>query len=111
MRKLVNPLFDDRPRRRWRYSNLLPVALGLLLTPILYEASLLCVAEWRAMSGPIAPIHTPVFDAIRSAFLWARQDVGSFLSPAFHALPWRPAVVIPFAVFWTGVAAWLLRKA
>lgn len=111
MRKLgLNPGDDGKEGKRPKRRALVAVVLGLAFSPIVFEASSLCAAQWRSMNGPIVTVQTPVLDTFAWLFgsIWAiaSQTVGK----AFHNIPWRPSLVIPLTFAWAGAASLLLRR-
>ncbi len=111
MRKNNPGIMDDsrKPRRR-RVSAVLTIVLGLLVSPLVYEGTLLCVVQWKMMYGPVETAKTPVLDYLAESYNQGSKDLGEILTPVFRTVPWKPAVVIPFAIAWTGLAALMLRR-
>jgi hypothetical protein len=112
MRKNSVGMLDDTPKpRRTRIGAILTILVGLLLAPLVHEGTKICVAQWKSMYGAVESPKTPVLDFLADTFKQGKQDLYETVTPTFRTLPWRPAVVIPFAIFWTGVAAMMLRRA
>jgi hypothetical protein len=94
-----------RPKRR----AVLAVALGLALSPLVFEASSLCTAQWRSMAGPVVIVQTPVLDTLGWIFTSTGSSVSHSIAGMLHSVPWRPSVVIPLTFVWAGFASLLLR--
>jgi hypothetical protein len=110
MRKLPRPHDPPPPSdgRSLRRSALV-IVLGLALSPIVYESSAQCAAGWAAMYGSVRQVDTPVLDRLgrcMDALAGAAHETGE---RAFHALPWKPALVIPIALAWAALGALILR--
>jgi hypothetical protein len=86
------------------------VLLGLLLSPIIYEATLLCAAQLRGMIGAQPLVETPVLDTVGAGLRAAGDDIGLTLAPVLHRLPWNPTYVVVFGLLWASVAALILRR-
>ena len=84
--------------------------MGLLLSPFVYEATLIGLAQWRGMNGVAREARTPILDTLKHAFDDTRHEAENVFPLLFRRITWTPATVIPFAIFWTGLAALLLRK-
>lgn len=111
MRKLPSVSLDNRPRiRRARIIAVVVLPLLLILSPVIYESAVLCVAGWQGLFGVYPQTHTPVLDALNSAYQTASFDASWWFRGIFNRTPWKSSYVIPFAIFWTGVLALLLRK-
>src|SRR5262249_9348814 len=111
MRKLQSVTVDPRPRARSsRVLSILVFTVFVLFSPIIYESGLRCYASWQGMFGAYPQIHTPVLDSLSAGFETASFDFKQWTGGIFRQSPWKPSYVIPFAVFWTGVLAMLLRK-
>ncbi len=110
MRKCSGGMLDDPPPpRRSRLRSVAAVVAGLALAPLVYEAGLIGVASWRAMSGVEMHVHTPVLDALSARWESAREAARLSLSAVFHDVPWRPDYVLAVAVVWVIAGAYLLR--
>jgi hypothetical protein len=115
VRKLTTTAVDlDRPQRRStrRLIHLLfALCLGLLVVPIGYEIGAVSAANWKAMSGRIDHVDTPVLDSVRGA--WT-DTVGAFrrsLKGAYRqTLPWRPSLVIALGFAWALFMGFPLRR-
>lgn len=90
--------------------TLLVITFLLLLSPVLYEAGLLCVASWQGLFGVYPHVKTPVLDVLNGGYESVRFDLWQRFSGVFRQGGWKSSYVIPFAIFWTGVLALLLRK-
>jgi hypothetical protein len=111
MRKFSCLEVDEQPRRRpSRLPVVALVLLLLLLSPILYESSAICIAAWKTALGTYTPVETPVLDSIKESWRTGRLEASSWVRPVFHSYPWKASVVVPFAFVWTMIAAIPLRK-
>jgi hypothetical protein len=111
MRRARNMMIDDAPRRsRSNVRRICVILVGLALSPLVYEASAICAAQWRTMWGASVTVETPVLDAFgrygRSVALETRRK----LETSVRDHHWRPALVIPLACAWAGLASMLLRR-
>src|SRR5215212_9123534 len=111
MRKLPSISLDNRPHsRRVRVTAFLVITLLLILSPVIYESVLVCASRWQGLFGVYPNINTPVLDALGDGYKMATFDLKQWSRGIFHQTPWKSSYVIPFAIFWTGVLAMLLRK-
>jgi hypothetical protein len=112
MRKLGQELPDGAPvRRRHRvYRRVVAALVLLLLAPPAYEEGLLCYARWRALTGPVIEVNTPVLDAISDGARVVRENVQEFARPVTRHSTWSSSYMIPFVAFWTVVGVLLLSR-
>jgi hypothetical protein len=111
MPKQMSLVCDEPPvGRRSRFRIALIVVLTAIITPPLYEVSLLCMARWHGLYGVIFRVETPVLNAIGSTWTSTIQELHQFADPILFRLPWKASLIVPIAIAWTGLAAWLLRK-
>jgi hypothetical protein len=111
MRKNHEPLPDDGPsKRRFKYSAVMTIMLGIALAPLAYESGLVCYARWKGMTGAMPQVETPVFDAIGRTVTWATHDLQQTAKSTVHSFAWKPTYMIPFIMFWTVIALFLLRS-
>lgn len=114
MRKLpASPIDLDpgAPRDSRRILHrLLLVALGLSIAAPASEAVSLCAASWRAISGRVDRVETPVLDAIAATGSDAARAVRLRVNRAFRTIPLRPSLVIPLGIAWALLLAILLRR-
>src|SRR5512142_1037133 len=111
MRKFNRPGIDVRPRRHpSRMPAVAVLLIILLLSPVLYESTAICIATWKTALGAYTPIETPVLDVLRESWRTGRLEAAAWVSPSFHSYPWKASVVVPFAFVWTMIAAIPLRK-
>jgi hypothetical protein len=111
MRKYTCLEVDEQPRRRpSRAPAVILLLMILLLSPVLYESTALCIASWKTVLGTYTPVETPILDAIKESWRTGRLEALSWFRPVFHSYPWKAAVVVPFAFVWTLIAAIPLRK-
>ena len=111
MRKFSPNLFDvTPPRRRSSTPALITILLGLLLGPLVFEASQLCTAQWKGMIGAAPTVATPMLNTLGSGLQSAGDDIRSSLSPVLRNLPWNPSYVVVFGLGWASLAALMLRR-
>ncbi len=110
MRKLASISVDDRPRRRGPRAGALLALLLLALSPVIYEAVLLVVAQWKGLFGVGMRVETPVLHRLESMLTLGRQELSLQTHGFFHQGTWSTSFVVLFALFWTGVLALMLRK-
>lgn len=111
MRKIAAVTLEDRPKRqRIRIMRWVVIALFLVLSPVFYEASLLCYASWKGLFGVYPHVQTPLLDILSGGYETASFDLKRMFSGVFRQSPWKSSYVIMFAAFWTGCLAMLLRK-
>ncbi len=89
---------------------MLTITLGVLVTPLVYEVSLLSAAQWQAMSGSVPQVKTPVLDSIAKGWAWALDDIREFQRTRIRTFVWKQVYMFPFIIVWTGIAVALLRK-
>jgi hypothetical protein len=114
MRKYQSVLEDPfpGPGRRAIAPRLVLLAVLLLLSPVLYEAGLVVVANWQSMTGVSRTPKTPTLDAIRERCDAANREAWRFY--AFHIQNGRmsPGVAVPLGVGWAAAMAMVfLRRA
>jgi hypothetical protein len=111
MQKFSTNVFDDAPpRRRSQTPAVITIALGLLLSPLVFEATQLCAANWKGMNGNVPFVSTPVLNVVGSGLQSAGDEFRSTLSPVLHRLPWDSSYVVVFGLGWASIAAFLLRR-
>jgi hypothetical protein len=111
MRKLPSVSIDERPRSPMRRATtMLVLFILLILSPVIYESGKLLYANWRSFLGTYTTVETPVLNAISDAWAETSVDLRNRYRGTFARTPWRASVVVPFAIFWTGVLAMLLRR-
>lgn len=115
MRKLVTSPpdldhFSGRPTRR-AIHLLFALCIGLLMTPLAYEVGAVCATNWKAMSGRIDHVETPILDTLSSAW---RGTVGTFrhkLNGSYRlSMPWRPSMIIALGFGWAVFMSVPLRR-
>ena len=111
MRKLApEPIANSfAPRRSWREYALLAI-LVLICSPVLYEAALLCWANWHAMWGQVQSVETPVLDSFGTVLAAVARPVQMSVKGAFLNMPWKPTLVIGLGISWALVGIKLLRR-
>jgi len=111
MRKISTVSLDNRPRtRKVRVTVFFVLTFLLILSPVIYESVLVCAGRWQAMFGVYPNVRTPVLDFLSDNWEMATFDLKHWSRGIFTRTPWKSSYVIPFAIFWTGVLALLLRK-
>lgn len=111
MRKFAPNLFEAAPpRRRSQTPAVITILLGLLLSPLVLEATQLGAAQWRGMTGPVMIVETPVINTLASGLQSAGDELRSTLSPVLRKLPWNPSYVVVFGLGWASFAALMLRR-
>ncbi len=86
------------------------ISLLLILSPLFYEAGLLCFASWKGLFGAYPHVQTPILDFLSGGYETARFDIRQMFSSLFRQGAWKSSHVITFAICWTGALAMLLRK-
>ena len=111
MRKFSPNLFDvTPPRRRSRTPAVISILLGLLLSPLVVEATQLGVAHWQGMIGNVPYVQTPMLNTLGSGLQSAGDEIRSTFSPVLRKLPWNPSYVVVFGLGWASLAALMLRR-
>jgi len=111
MRKLSTVSIDNRPRsRRMRVVGFLLITLLLVLSPVIYESTLVVAARWQGLFGTYPNVRTPVLDVIGDNYRIATYDLKQWSRSIFHRTPWKTSYVIPIAIIFTGSLAMLMRK-
>src|SRR4051812_49239669 len=111
MRKLPTVSLDNRPRsRKRRVVGFLVITLLLVLSPVIYESSIVVAARWQGLFGVYPNVRTPVLDAITDNYQMATYDMKQWTRSIFHRTPWKSSYVIPIAIIFTGSLAMLMRK-
>lgn len=111
MRKLATLSIDNRPKvRKARLMAAVILPIILILSPILYESAILCVASWQGLFGAYPQTNTPILNGLGNFYEMVSFDFKWWFHGVFNRTPWRSSFVIPFAIFWTAVLALLLRK-
>lgn len=110
MPKLFPPTRDEPALRKGRGGRIaLTVLLASLMVPA-YESARICQARWRAMTGPIRTVETPVIDAMTAGVRGVIGPARSSIGRAFRDVPWNPALAIPFACAWALIAILFMRR-
>jgi hypothetical protein len=111
MRKFSPTLFEVAPpRRRSRIRVAITILLALLLSPLVFEATLLCTARWKGMIGVEPHVKTPVLNALGAGLRSAGEDIRLTLAPVLYQLPWNPSYVVVFGLGWAAIATLFLRR-
>lgn len=100
----------EKPPSRNRFGTALTGLILLALLPLIFDGTKICVAQWRSLNGPIVTARTPVIDFLSELFQTAGAEVRRLTGPMFTDQPWKPQVVIPVTLFWTGIGVWLLKR-
>jgi hypothetical protein len=110
MRKFTHLDSLDRPRKRRSRAPLIVLLLmALVATPPAYEFARLKLAEYRLL-GFSGAVDTPLLTAISHHWEYGRGELRDWATPLLVNRRWSPQMVLPIAFFWTGVAAFMLRK-
>ena len=88
----------------------LTVAVGLLLSPIIYESALICASRWKGMVGTSSELRTPVLDALTTQVVAAALTVATTGRAVLGKLPMGPAWVIGYAFGVAAVCSGFLRR-
>ena len=111
MRKFSPNVFDEAPpRRRSQTPAAITILMGLLLSPLVLEATLLCTAHWQGMIGNEPFVATPMINTLGSGLQSVGDEFRSTLSPVLRKLPWNPSYVVVFGLGWASIAALMLRR-
>jgi hypothetical protein len=111
MRKFSPTLFEVAPpRRRSRTRVAITILLALLLSPLVFEATLLCTARFKGMIGVEPLVKTPVLDTLGAGLQSAGEDIRLTLAPVLHHLPWNPSYVVVFGLVWAFIGVLMLRR-
>ncbi len=96
-----------------RRSKVLPIALILILAPLLAPLALetisICYGQWCEIMGKRVEVRTPTLDAIGDRVESLREDVRGRLSDCFERVPWNPMVALPVIVVVMVIALMILR--
>ena len=103
------PITHDRRRRDW-FRWLPYVLLGFLLAPLCYELTIVCIARWQALYGPVPRIDTPVLNVISVKYNYLVRLVRRFAQSPFRMLPWKPSAIMLVGLSWAFVTALLLKR-
>jgi hypothetical protein len=113
MRKLADYTSESDARKRWlspRQRALLVIALGLILTPVVYEYSTLCASRWIAMYGQVSTPHTPVLDALGDYVSEVHSSLALMFRRTFFNLPWKASLIIPLTMLWGFIASLFMSR-
>ena len=111
MRKFSPNFLDDTPpRRRSRTPAAITILLGLLLSPLVFEATQICTSHWKGMIGPVPFVEAPMLNSLASGLQSAGDEFRITLSPVLRNLPWNPSYVVVFGLGWASLAALMLRR-
>ena len=95
MAKIPPSMVADPPPSRpsWlRRSR--PILLGLLLSPVIYEGTALCINRWRAIAGERVETRTPALDACNAMLDRVTQTIQPWVSRLFCDTSWSPTSVL-----------------
>jgi hypothetical protein len=110
MRKTTHLDALDHPRRRQSKAPLvLLFVLILVATPPLFEVGKMNLARWR-LCGLTYPVDTPLLDFLSAQWEYSHGELRDWSTPLLASRKWNPKMVIPFAFFWTALAALMLRR-
>jgi hypothetical protein len=100
----------DQPRRRKSKAPLVYLlVLILIAAPPAFELGKAGLAR-LGLFGLETPVQTPVLDFLSTAWETGQSDVRDWIPTVMVNFRWSPRFVIPFAFFWTAVAALMLRR-
>jgi hypothetical protein len=110
MRKFTHIDALDHPRRRRSKAPLvLLFALILVVTPPMFEVGKMNLARW-GLFGLTTPVDTPLLDFLGAQWEYSHSELRDWSTPLLVNRRWNPRMVIPFAFFWTALAALMLRR-
>ena len=103
-------LVVDKPPARNRSGLTFMALIFVALLPLIFEGTKICVAQWKSLYGPVETARTPVLDYLSELFQQAGGEVRRLSGSMFSGQPWKPVVVIPVTLIWTGIGVWILRR-
>jgi hypothetical protein len=110
MRKFTHLEALDRPRRRKSNAPMiLLVVLILIATPFLCEVAKMNLTQFR-LFGFSGRADTPLLDFVSTQWEFSHGQIRDWSAPYLVNRRWTPQMVIPFAFFWTAMAALMLRR-
>jgi hypothetical protein len=110
MAKIPLTLLDDSPQPpRRRLGAAWAIVLGLLFSPVIYESSAICVANWKAMNNQLPAVDTPVLNALSDGFADLREAVPQTMVSLLRELSPRPERIIGLIAAWALIVSLLLR--
>lgn len=115
MRKLsTSPLDLDhrsgRPTRRTIHM-LFALCIALLIAPVAFEVATLCTTNWKAMSGRIDHVDTPILDTLTSTWKSSVGAIRQRVNGSFRlSMPWRPSLIIAMGFGWALFMSVPLRR-
>ncbi|GAC1335945.1 MAG: hypothetical protein NVSMB14_03500 [Isosphaeraceae bacterium] len=86
------------------------IVLGLILTPLIYDGTKICLARWQSMYGPAVEFETPAIDALTSTFHALYSATRDQTSEPFRNVPWSPPHVLGIAAVWVACGSMLLLR-
>jgi hypothetical protein len=103
---------DDQGQRasRSRAPMVILFLIVLLIAPFAYEGGSIVVARWQSMYGTYWEPRTPILNAISEWSATSNREVQRQFSKSFLNGRWSPALAIPMAITWAGLAAFFLRR-
>jgi hypothetical protein len=110
MRKFTHIDALDHPRRRRSKAPLVYLfAIMLIATPPLFEVGKMNLARFH-LFGFAGRVDTPLLDFFSAQWEYSHGQLRDWSTPLLANRRWTPGMVIPFAFFWTAMAALMLRR-
>ena len=100
-------ILEREPKRLDRRRRISParlwtvIALGLILTPLVYDGTRVCLTRWQALFGPSVSCETPALDAVITTFDAVYSAARDQTSAPFRNVPWSPPHVLGIGAVWT----------
>jgi hypothetical protein len=85
------------------------VLLGISLSPLIGEASSLCVAQWSRVMGRNVEVRTPVLDSVQDGIESGHRSFSGSISAYFQHLPWSPSIVLGVGAILMMLAMMMLK--
>jgi hypothetical protein len=110
MRKFTHLDALDQTRRRKSNAPLvLLMILIVIAVPPLYEVAKINLAQF-GLFGFAGRADTPLLDFLSAQWEYSHGQLRDWSAPYLVNRRWNPRMVIPFAFFWTALAALMLRR-
>ena len=111
MQKVCPNLFEVAPpRRRSRTPAAIVILMGLLLSPLVVEATQLGTAQWKGMVGNVPHVEAPMLNSLAYGLRAAGDEIRVTLSPILRHHSWNPRYVVLFGLGWASIAILMLRR-
>lgn len=108
IRYAPNDELPARPLRRAR--AFLMVAIGVLLTPLIYDGTMVLLARWQSLFGPTPAVETPFLDALAAFVADTYRSFDQGTTRTFRNVPWSPSAVLGLGFAWVVVGCRLLMR-